>query len=197
MKRLVVMMVMLLPLFVISQTKVLTQLELNKSPRSNILILEKSPVDKLFDKYSDKAGFKKVDISGKLFASMRSGYPASMPQFEEFYKQQFRTLLKIKGISILTVEDKNLNKSVNFYKELETEGFFNVNNYEVLMEVTGKDEMVHFYGRKIMGEDKYDELLIVIGGKENKVISIRGLIDPMEIGQVTKALDVDINKFSR
>ncbi len=185
MKRLVMMMVMLLPLFVMAQTKT-----------ANIT-LEKSPVDKLFDKYSDKAGFKKVDISGKLFASMRSNPPVSMPQFEEFYKQQFRTLLKIKGISILTVEDKNLNKSVNFYKELEKEGFFNINNYEVLMEVTGKDEMVHFYGRKIMGDDKYDELLIVIGGKENKVISIRGLIDPMEIGQVTKALDVDINKFSR
>jgi|GEM_PF-1663917 len=190
MKRLVMMMVMLLPLFVISQTRVLTQLELNKSPRSNILKLEKSPVDKLFEKYGNKTGFKRINISGVLFAAMRvSNFPVPGMSFE--------ALQRIKNISILTVEDKSINKTIDFYKELEKEGFFDVNNYEVLMEVAGKDEYLHFYGRKIMGEDKYDELLMVIGGRETKVISIRGIIDPMEIGQITKALDVDISKFSR
>jgi hypothetical protein len=177
MKRLLMILVISLPLYLMAQGS--------------------SPVDKLFDKYADKAGFKRVDISGKLFASMRNNFsniPGDM--MESFMRKQFNSLQKITGICILTVEDKSLNKSVNFYKELDTEGFFKNNNYEVLMAVTGKDENVHFYGHNA-AEGKYSELLMVIGGKENKVISIRGVIDPMEIGGVTKALDVDINRYSK
>lgn len=185
MKRLLMIVVMLLPLLLMAQAKI---------------TIYQSPVDRLFDKYADKAGFKRVDISGKLFAAMRTNYvnfpESSKPMIREILKQQFDALQKITGISILTVEDKALNKSVNFYKELDTEDFFKNNNYEVLMAVTGKDENVHFYGHNA-AEGKYSELLMVIGGKENKVISIRGLIDPMEIGGVTKALDVDINRFSK
>src|SRR5665647_2348184 len=104
MKRLLMIMVMFLPLFVMAEGTY--------------------PVDKLFDKYCDKAGFKRVDISGKLFASTRINY-VNLVQgtgLEEIYKKQFNALQKISGISILTVEDKVLNKSVNFYKELDTEG---------------------------------------------------------------------------
>jgi hypothetical protein len=39
-------------------------------------------------------------------------------------------------------------------------------------------------------------LLIVGGGEENALITVRGLIDPENIGKITKALnlDIDINK---
>jgi hypothetical protein len=42
----------------------------------------------------------------------------------------------LSGIRVLTVEDSELNKTLDFYAELEKEGFFKNNNFEVLMEVT-------------------------------------------------------------
>ena len=89
---------------------------------------------------------------------MRSNFPPNIvPQLEELYKKQYKILQKITGICILSVEDKTLNKSVNFYKELDAAGFFKTNNYDVLMEVTGKDENVHFFGRNAP-EDKYSRI---------------------------------------
>jgi hypothetical protein len=84
-----------------------------------------------------------------------------------------------------------MNQELNFYKELEADGFFKNNNYEVLMEVTDKDEVVRFYGRA--GEKgKLSELLLVIGGDDNTLISIRGVIDPDDIGKITGSLDLGI-----
>lgn len=164
MKRIIIALVMLIPLLGIAQ--------------------DNSPIDKLFNKYANKEGFSTVNISGKLlnFAS-QSGVADS---------KQAAILEKISGIRILTVEDKELNKNLNFYKELEADGFFKNNTYESLMEVTEKNEIVRFYGRN--GEKgKLAELLLVIGGEENTLISIRGLIDPNDIAKITGSLDIDIN----
>jgi hypothetical protein len=70
-------------------------------------------------------------------------------------------------------------------------GFFKNNSYEVLMEVTSTDEVVRFYARDA-GGGKFSELLLVVGGNDNTLISIRGLIDPENIGKITGALNVDI-----
>jgi hypothetical protein len=58
------------------------------------------------------------------------------------------------------------------------------------MEVTEKDEVVRFYGRS--GEKgKLSELLLVIGGDDNTLISIRGVIDPDDIGKITGSLNIN------
>ncbi len=146
-----------------------------------------SPVDKLFNKYANKEGFTTVNISGKLlsFAS-----EASNPENKEA-----QMLKKLTGIRILSVEDKDLNKNINFYKELEADGFFKNNNYDALMEVTEKGEVVRFYGKP--GEDGgLSELLLVVGGNENTLICINGTINPKDIGKITGSLNLNVPKPS-
>lgn len=163
MKKILMTLVLLIPLWVMAQ--------------------DNSPIDKLFNKYANKEGFTTVNISGKLlsFAS----------KFDESKSSETAMLEKLSGIRILSVENKDLNKDLNFYKELEADGFFKNHNYEVLMEVTDKDEVVRFYGRA--GEKgKLSELLLVVGGNDNTLISIRGVIDPEDISKITGSLDLGI-----
>lgn len=164
MKRLLLILVLLIPIFGMAQ--------------------DNSPIDKLFNKYANKEGFTTVNISGKLlsFAS----------KLDDSNSKEAAMLEKISGIRILSVEDSGLNKTLNFYKELESDGFFKNNSYESLMEVTEKNEIMRFYGRS--GEKgKLTELLLVIGGDDNTLISIRGLIDPNDIANITKSINVNVN----
>jgi len=144
---------------------------------------ENSPIDKLFNKYANKDGFTTVNISGKLlsFAS----------KLDESKSDEASMLEKISGIRVLSADDSIVNKNLNFYKELEGDGFFKNNNYEVLMEVTDKNEVVRFYGRS-GGKGKLSELLLVVGGSSNTLISIRGVIDPDDIGKLTGSLNMGI-----
>lgn len=163
MKKLLMTLVLLIPLWVMAQ--------------------ENSPIDKLFNKYANKEGFTTVNISGKLLSFANKS--------DDSKSKETEMLAKLTGIRILSVENKDLNKGLNFYKELEADGFFKNHNYEVLMEVTDKDEVVRFYGRT--GEKgKLSELLLVVGGNDNTLISIRGVIDPDDIGKITGSLDLGV-----
>jgi hypothetical protein len=101
-------------------------------------------------------------------------------------------LNNLTGIRILSVDDEEVTGKVNFFEEMEGDGFFKNNGYESLMDVTESDQVVRFYAREASG-GKFSELLLVVGGKDdNTLISIRGLIDPENIGKITGALDVDV-----
>ena len=161
MKKLVLIIAMLLPLAVLAQ---------------------KTAVDKLFEKYANQKGFTTVNISGKMlgFAS----------QIETGDKATSDLLSGLSGIRVLSVEDEALNKTINFYEELEKDGFFKNNGYEVLMEVTENDEIVRFLA-KDAGNGKIADLLLVVGGDENTLISISGVINQKDIAKVTGALDIN------
>jgi len=150
------------------------------------VLAQKSPVDKLFDKYANQKGFTTVNISGKLlgFAS----------QIETGDEELGDMLSSLNGIRVLTVEDDDLNKTLDFYKELEADGFFKDNDFEVLMEVTEDDEVVRFLA-KDAGNGKISNLLLIVGGDDNALISISGIIDPANIGKITKAVNVDVGDF--
>jgi hypothetical protein len=162
MKRIVVLLAMLVPM---------------------LLAAQKSPVDKLFDKYANQKGFTTVNISGKLLG-FAGKLDTSNPATNEM-------LNNLSGIRILSVDDKTLNSQLDFFNELEKDGFFRNHNYEVLMEVTGSEEVVRFFARDA-GGGKFSELMLVVGGKSNTLISIRGLIDPENISKITGALNVGI-----
>lgn len=147
------------------------------------VLAQKTPVDKLFDKYANQKGFTTVNISGKLLA-----FASQLDKSEDATSDM---LSGLKGIRILSVDDKELNKALNFYEELEKDGFFKTNNFEVLMEVTEKDEVVRFLARDA-GNGKISDLLLVVGGKDNTLISISGIIDPANIGKITKAMNIDV-----
>ncbi|MFV0592824.1 MAG: DUF4252 domain-containing protein [Draconibacterium sp.] len=161
MKKLVLLLAIILPLAVFAQ---------------------KDPVDKLFSKYANQKGFTTVNISGKLL-----GFAAQIDTGDETTKD---LLSGLNGIRVLSVEDDELNKKIDFYKELEADGFFKNNNFEVLMEVTEDDEVVRFLARDA-GNGKISDLLLVVGGDDNALISISGIIDPQNIGKITKAMNID------
>ena len=150
------------------------------------VLAQKTPVDKLFEKYANQKGFTTVNISGKLL-----GFAAQM---ETGDKATSDMLSGLSGIRVLTVEDAELNKKLDFYEELNKEGFFKDNNFEVLMEVTEEDEVVRFLA-KDAGDGKLSDLLLVVGGDDNVLISISGLINPEDIGKITKSLNVDVGDF--
>jgi hypothetical protein len=163
MKRLLMIVVMLIPLLGIAQ--------------------DNSPIDKLFNKYANKDGFTTVNISGRLLSLAN--------KLADSKDDEIEMLNKISGIRVLSAEDSIVNKNLNFYKELESDGFFKNNKYEVLMEVTDKDEVVRFYGR-FGSNGKLSELLLVVGGSSNTLISIRGVINPEDISKLTGSLNMGI-----
>jgi hypothetical protein len=163
MKKIVLILVLLIPLWVMAQ--------------------DNSPIDKLFNKYANKEGFTTVNISGRLLSLANS--------FAEKKEDEIEMLNKISGIRVLSVEDSIMNQNLNFYKELEADGFFKNNKYEVLMEVTDKNEVVRFYGRS-GSNGKLSELLLVVGGNSNTLISIRGVINPEDIAKLTGSLNMGI-----
>ncbi|MFV0268334.1 MAG: DUF4252 domain-containing protein, partial [Draconibacterium sp.] len=95
MKKLVLVLALILPLAVFAQ---------------------KDPVDKLFSKYANQKGFTTVNISGKLL-----GFASQVETGDGTTKD---LLSGLKGIRVLSVEDDELNKKIDFYKELEAGGFF-------------------------------------------------------------------------
>lgn len=162
MKKLVLILAVILPLAVFAQ---------------------KSPVDKLFEKYANKQGFTTVNISGKLL-----GFASQMDTGDEDVSEM---LSQLKGVRILAVDDSELAGAPDFYAELNNDGFFDNNEFEVLMEVTESDEVVRFLARD-SGNGKFSDLILVVGGDESALISISGIIDPENIGKITRAVDIDL-----
>jgi hypothetical protein len=147
------------------------------------VLAQKSPVDKLFEKYANKEGFTTVNISGKLL-----GFAG---KFDTGDETTSKMLSDLRGIRILTVDNKALTGKLDFYAELEKDGFFQNNEYEVLMEVTEANEVVRFLA-KDGGNGKLSDLILVVGGNDNTLISISGLIDPENIGKITNSLNVNV-----
>jgi hypothetical protein len=165
MKRISIVLLVLIPMMGIAQN--------NKS------------VDRLFRKYADKDGITSINLG---YLTLKVGglvcRIAGHSEEAEIFKN-------INGIRILTVDDNNLNKSFNFYKELEADGFFKNNKYEMLMEVTEKDQVVRFYG-KSGKNDTLSDLLLVVGGNDNTLISIRGAINPKDIAKISGSLNLNV-----
>jgi len=148
------------------------------------VVAQKSPVDKLFEKYANKDGFVTVNISGKLL-----GFASKMDTGDEEVSDM---LSQLSGVRILSVDDSELAGHPDFYAELNNDGFFDNNEFEVLMEVTESDEVVRFLARDA-GNGKFSDLILVVGGDESALISISGIIDPENIGKITRAIDIDLN----
>lgn len=147
------------------------------------VLAQKNPVDGLFEKYGNKKGFTTVNISGKLL-----GLAAKMDSTDASTSEM---LSKLNSVRILTVDDKVLAGNINFFEELDRGGFFKNHKYEVLMEITETDEVVRFLARDD-GKGKFSDLILVVSGDDNTIISISGIIDPEKIGALTNSLNIDL-----
>jgi len=148
-----------------------------------MLSAQKTPVDKLFEKYANQEGFTTVNISGKLL-SLASKLGIEDDPAEEI-------LSKLKAIRILTSDNLKNTEKIDFYKELEKDGFFKNNAYDMLMEITEANEVVRFFSKE-NASGKISDLVLIVSGENNTLISIQGIIDPENIGKITKSLDINI-----
>jgi hypothetical protein len=144
------------------------------------LYAQKNPIDAFFDKYSGQEGITTIYISSKMFSMM-----ASVDLDDEELEE---VLDNLKSIRILTVEDEDLNMSLNFYEELTSE--LDISGYEELMVVkqSGKDLkfLVKEKGKRIA------ELLMIGGGPgQNMLVSIKGDLDMDNISEISRTIGID------
>ncbi|TKG96932.1 DUF4252 domain-containing protein [Puteibacter caeruleilacunae] len=146
-------------------------------------LAQNSPIDKLFDKYAGTDGITSVNISGKLLSLAA--------QFESEDKEAQDLMQSISGIRILAVDNEELNKELNFYKDLEKANFFKdaKGKYELLMDVNEANDKVKFFIRE-NSNGRMSELLLIVGGSDNALISIRGNISMESIAKLGNGMNI-------
>ena len=123
---------------------------------------QKSPIDKLFEKYSGKEGFTTVLVTEEMFEVIS--------HMEEEKGDIAGKLGKIKRIRVIAQEDEYAsNKKVNFMDELRGVDF---DEYMELVVVKNSEQEVLVLAREEGG--KLTELLVLVGGEENVLVSIEG-----------------------
>lgn len=145
------------------------------------LLRAQDGITKFFSNYLDDERFTVVYITPKMF-QMISKLDTKDPDY-----QAVKSVLQdLKGLRVLTTEDKNANQ---FYKEALTK--FNSNDYELLMKVRDKGENVHFW-TKDSPNGTISELLLLVGGaKEFTMISFIGNIDLQKISKLADKLKIE------
>jgi hypothetical protein len=139
---------------------------------------QKSPVDKLFDKYSGKEGYTSVFISKYMFDLF-----SNVSTEDEDLNQIVRGLSSIKILA--TEEDV---KGVNFHDEIMRE--LPAKDYKELMIIKEKDQDLKFLVKDING--RIVELLLIIGGSDNALICIQGEnINLKNISNLSKSMKID------
>ncbi|TKG96935.1 DUF4252 domain-containing protein [Puteibacter caeruleilacunae] len=143
------------------------------------------PTDKLFEQYSGEEGVTTVTVPGLLiwFASWFIDSDED-PEVKEILDQ-------INSVRVLTIEDDHLNKKTDFFAELTDQGQLKEIKkcYSPLLEVNEEGERVGIFG--LDGKNgNFKELLIIVGGDENTIVSMKGDIDLAKIGSLSEALDM-------
>ena len=138
-----------------------------------------SPVDEIFNKYSEKKGFTVVTISSRMF-SMFADQDVDTKDADNIMKQ-------LKSIKILSVEDSLMNKNLNFYSELNKKQF--LEDYEELLVVKEGADITKFLIKE--NGDLISELLVITGGPGgNSIISIKGDINLKNISDLSKNIGI-------
>ncbi len=139
---------------------------------------QKSPVDRLFEKYSGKEGYTSVFISEYMF-TLFSSINSSDKEFQEVIKG-------LSGIKILATD--NPKTGINFYAEIMKE--LPAKDYKELMVIKEKDQNLTFLVKDVKG--KIVELLLIGGGSDNVLISIQGSdINLKNIASLSKSMNIE------
>jgi Domain of unknown function (DUF4252) len=127
-------------------------------------------IDELFDKYAGREGFTSVNINGGLL---------TLASWIEDDKETKDLLKELNHVRILAMDDHSIG-NVNFYNEIISD--IPVKDYEELMTVKEKGQDVRFLVKQSNG--MINELLMIVGGHDNALISITGRIDPKNLSKV-------------
>ncbi len=123
---------------------------------------QQTPVDRLFEKYYGKEGFTTVLVNEEMFEVI-SNMEENKGEFEG-------TLGKIKRIRVIAQEDEGeTTEGINFMEELKGADF---GDYKELVVVKEADQEVLILAKE--DEGKLTELLVLVGGEDNVLVSIEG-----------------------
>jgi hypothetical protein len=139
---------------------------------------QSSPIDEMFNKYSEKDGFTFVTISSRMFSMF-----ADMNTDNKDADDVIHNLSSIRILSADSLHNQNL----NFYTELTKK--LNLSAYEELMVVKEGKDMTKFLVK--YNGDRIAELLVITGGPDgNSLISIKGNFNLKNISNLSKSMDM-------
>lgn len=152
------------------------------TPLSNANLLQaQDGIVKFFNAYLEDERFTVVYITPKMFQMI-----AKLDAKDPDYQNVKNVLQDLKGLRILTTEDKNAGQ---FYREAISK--FNSNEYELLMKVRDKSENVHFWTKENANGTVAELILLVGGNKEFTMISFVGNIDLQKIAKLSDKLNIE------
>lgn len=140
----------------------------------------------LYQKYKGEKGVISIYIPG--FAIRLAGSIADLDREER------KLLRSIKSVRILTIEDQERFKGVNFAREAKIKP--GQGGFKMMIEVSEGGEDVKILGREKNG--KLKDLLILVGGDENVMVHIKGRMNADMIGSLSDIAGLnDINIISQ
>lgn len=129
-----------------------------------------------FHKYSGEEGVTSITVPGFAIKAIAS--------LAEMKPEEKALLRKIDLVKILTIEDEQHFKQVNFCKEF---GKYVSGSFQPLLSV--KDGQSDVQIMAVMeNEEEISELLILVGGPDNALIYLRGDFNLSQIAQETNLL---------
>jgi hypothetical protein len=126
-----------------------------------IIKAQQAPIDKLFDKYYGKEGFTTVLVNQDMFEVIA--------HMEKDKGEIEGSLGKIDRVRVIAQEDGTDTEGVNFMDELKDAKF---DDYKELVVVKEADQDVLILAKE--GGGKILELLVVVGGEDNVLVSVEG-----------------------
>lgn len=141
-------------------------------------------IDKYFQQYVDDDRFTVVYISSKLFELIGKLEVDGLDFEDDEAKAVMEIAKDLKGLRVLVAEED----AMELYKEAKQK--IDTKEYEILMTVRDKDgDNVEFLVKE-NGENKINELLLMVGGDEEFVLlSFVGIIDMDKISKLAKTIE--------
>lgn len=135
--------------------------------------------ERLYQKYKGEEGVVSIWLPG-----IAMKFAASIADLE-YEEEAF--LRSIRSLRVLTIDDNALYPGVNFTREANIRT--GSNGFHVLVQVTSDGEDVLILGKEKRG--KLKDLLILVGGKDNVMVHIKGRMQADMIGSLAQIAGVE------
>lgn len=136
-------------------------------------------IDRFFEQYQDDEDFTMVYVSPKMFKLV------AKVASEELDEDLNDVVSNLRGLKILTtkVNPQEVYKDAN--NKIDTK------DYELLLTARDSGQNINFF-TKTSGDDVVEELLLLVGGKDEFVLlSFVGTLDLEKIAKLASKLDID------
>lgn len=137
-------------------------------------------IDRFFEQYQDDENFTMVFVSPKMFELVSKVASAELDEDLNY------VVKNLKSLKILQTKVEPL----QVYKDANSK--IDTKDYELLLTARDKGQNVNFYTKTSGNDDVVEELLLLVGGKDEFVLlSFVGSLDLERIAKIAKKIDVD------